>query len=119
MSCDEQHGTCCAAAASPNTWRRCFTAYRSLLFLFHNPPLFSRSFRFVHYVLIRNYDFENKYEAAENTPAKSLLRLKTFDSSYLPLSDCMDRHHYETIRFPRIRLKLGDQTRYGDSFWKY
>ena len=62
------------------------TAFRSLIFLFGNPLHFSRSFRFVHYVLIRNYDFENKYEAAENTPAKSLLRLKR--STHL-ISHCL------------------------------
>ena len=55
-------------------------------FLFHNPPLFSRSVRFVHYVLIRNYDFENKFEAAENTPAKALLSLKR--STHL-ISHCL------------------------------
>ena len=38
------------AAGSPST------TYHSLLLLFHNPPLFSRGFRFVHYVLIRSYD---------------------------------------------------------------
>ena len=55
-------------------------------FLFHNPLHFSRSFRFVHYVLIRNYDSKTNMKPPKTRQPKSLLPLKR--STHL-ISHCL------------------------------
>ena len=74
------------------------TAYRSLLLLFHSPPLFSRSFRFVHYVLIRNYDSKTNMKPPKTRQPKSLLPLKR--STHL-ISHCL------IVRLSMSRAMLG------------